>query len=435
MSHELIIGCIGKPSAGKSSFLNAATDSTAKVGNYPFTTIEPNIGVAYYITECPCKKYDKSSLCSPRYGTCKDGNRNIPVKMLDVAGLVPGASEGKGLGNQFLDDLRHAHVLLHVVDVSGNTNEKGEETTGYDPINDIQWLKEEIHSWIFNNLWKRWGNIIRKQASTKSPADLILQKKLSGYGTRISVVRQSLENIDLREPINLSVWTDDDVHKFVNSFLDVRFPTVLALNKVDQSTSDLNISRICSKYPDYSMIPTSALAECFLRKMKSQGFIEYKEGDDNFKTYDDCTDSEKINTKLKQSDDKLKSRLEKLRDLVLFRYGSTGIQTAIKEAVELKKFIPVYPVKNLKSLSCDKSGGSVLRDCMLVPQGTQVREFAAMLHPDLDKYYLYAEGITGQRLGENDEITLSNNIIKFTTAAIEQSNNNNNNNSNNDDSK
>ncbi|EGC34376.1 hypothetical protein DICPUDRAFT_88350 [Dictyostelium purpureum] len=412
MSHELIIGCVGKPSAGKSSFLNAATDSQAKVGNYPFTTIEPNYGVTYYPTECPCKKYDKIDACSPRYGRCDKGTRYIPVKMLDVAGLVPGASEGKGLGNQFLDDLRHAHVLLHVVDVSGNTNEKGEETTGYDPINDIQWLKDEIHAWIFNNLWKRWGNIIRKQQSTKSQADQMLQKKLSGYGTKIVLVKRALDNIDQREPINLSLWDKDMLHKFVDSFLDIRFPTVLVLNKVDQSTSDLNISRICERYPDYAMIPSSALAECFLRKMKSQNYIEYVEGEDNFNTHLE-------NDKLKQCDDKLQARLEKLRDLVLFRYGGTGIQLAVKTAVELKKFIPVYPVKNLKSLACDKSGGSVLRDCMLVPKGTEVREFAGMLHPDLEKYYLYAEGINGQRLGESDEISESNNIIKYTTAALE----------------
>lgn len=81
--------------------------------------------------------------------------------MLDVAGLVPGASEGrvseffailsscadykKGLGNKFLDDLRHAHVLLHIIDASGRTNEKGEETRGYDPLKDADWLQEEIH--------------------------------------------------------------------------------------------------------------------------------------------------------------------------------------------------------------------------------------------------------------------------------------------------
>ncbi|EFA85445.1 Hypothetical 45.2 kDa GTP-binding protein [Heterostelium album PN500] len=418
MSYELVIGCVGKPSAGKSSFLNAATDSNAKVGNYPFTTIEPNYGVTYYPAECPCLKYEKTALCKPRYGRCQDGTRYIPVKMLDVAGLVPGASEGKGLGNQFLDDLRHAHVLLHVVDVSGTTNEKGEETTGYDPINDVQWLKDEIHQWIYNNLWKRWSNIVRKQKTTKSLAETILHKKLSGYGTRLNIVRESLDRMGQKEPIALDSWDDSTVHLLVDTFMEVRFPMVLVLNKVDMSSSDNNINKICMKYPDMKMIPTSALAEIFLRKMRSQQYIAYREGQDNFETSDD-------NAELKPCDEKLRGRLEKLKDLVLFRYGSTGVQDTIKTAVELKKFIPVYPVKNLKSLSCDKAGGSVLRDCIMVPRGTQVREFAGILHPDLEKHYLYAEGINGTRLGETDVIDETNNIIKYTSAMVEGGDNSN----------
>lgn len=115
------------------------------MGNYPFTTIEPNTGVTYYRAPCPCAAHGKTEECSPRYGRCVGGTRFIPVKLLDVAGLVPGASEGAGLGNKFLDDLRHADVLMHILDVSGTTNEKGEATVGYDPINDARWLHSEIH--------------------------------------------------------------------------------------------------------------------------------------------------------------------------------------------------------------------------------------------------------------------------------------------------
>jgi ribosome-binding ATPase YchF (GTP1/OBG family) len=91
---DFLIACVGKPSAGKSSFLNAVTDASAKVGNYPFTTIKPNHGVAYYPTKCPCVRFGKQDQCRPRYGRCVNGTRYVPVRMLDVAGLVPGASEG-----------------------------------------------------------------------------------------------------------------------------------------------------------------------------------------------------------------------------------------------------------------------------------------------------------------------------------------------------
>ena len=128
MGFEPIIAVVGKPSAGKSSFLNAITDAKAKTGNFPFTTIKPNHGVSFIPIDCACKRVGKSDLCAPKYGRCEKGTRYIPIKILDVAGLVPGASRGEGLGNQFLDDLRTADALIHVVDVSGTTDQAGKET-------------------------------------------------------------------------------------------------------------------------------------------------------------------------------------------------------------------------------------------------------------------------------------------------------------------
>lgn len=157
-----LIAVVGKPSAGKSSFLNAITDAKAKTGNFPFTTIKPNHGVCYIPIDCPCARFDKCSLCAPLYGKCVNGTRWIPLKILDVAGLVPGAHMGEGLGNQFLDDLRTANALIHIVDVSGTTDASGKETVGYDPINDIDWLTSEIHEWIYGNLKKKWGGIVRR---------------------------------------------------------------------------------------------------------------------------------------------------------------------------------------------------------------------------------------------------------------------------------
>lgn len=140
------------------------------MGNYPFTTIHPNEGVGVYLIPCPCAEYGGGSSsqsrpsrqrplsffsalparrrpprwrgrprglgclslvrrygtarCQPVYGRCDGGIRAVPVRLLDVAGLIPGANEGRGLGCKFLDDLRCADVLLHVIDASGNTNEK-----------------------------------------------------------------------------------------------------------------------------------------------------------------------------------------------------------------------------------------------------------------------------------------------------------------------
>ncbi|MDC5615377.1 50S ribosome-binding GTPase, partial [Acinetobacter baumannii] len=155
-----MIGIVGKPSSGKSTTLNALTDADAKVGAFPFTTIDPNKATGYLQVECACSRFGKEELCKPNYGWCRAGKRFVPIMLLDVAGLVPGAHEGKGLGNKFLDDLRHADALIHVVDVSGTTNAEGKATRGYDPLQDIEWLQDEIRRWIEGNLLKRWGSIV-----------------------------------------------------------------------------------------------------------------------------------------------------------------------------------------------------------------------------------------------------------------------------------
>src|SRR3989344_5642429 len=120
----MIIGLVGKPSAGKSTFFKAATLADVEIANYPFTTIKPNSGVGYVKIECAEKNFNVK--CNPRTGYCIEGKRFVPVQMIDVAGLVPDAHLGKGRGNQFLDDLRQADVLIHVVDVSGSLNAFGE---------------------------------------------------------------------------------------------------------------------------------------------------------------------------------------------------------------------------------------------------------------------------------------------------------------------
>jgi ribosome-binding ATPase YchF (GTP1/OBG family) len=415
--HELLIGCVGKPSAGKSSFLNACTDANAKIGSYPFTTIEPNVGVTYFQSPCPCARFDKTDQCKPRYGRCVSGTRFIPVKMLDVAGLVPGASEGKGLGNKFLDDLRQADILLHIIDVSGTTNEKGEATKGYDPINDIEWLDGEIHAWIFNNLWTRWPNITRRHVATKSTAAATLQAQLSGYGSRLIQIQEVLDRMGAKEPAEMDKWDAQRVHEVVDMFMKVRFPTIYVLNKIDSPGADANVLRICDKYGDGHIILASALAECFLKKMRKANMILYEDGGSDYTNTMDLADLPKEEwpagaDALREPDPKAVKTLEKIRDLVLFRYGGTGVQDAIKKAVDVKGYLPVYPVRNLNKFTSDRSGG-VFRDCLLAPPGTTVREFARMVDHQMEQFFAYAEGLSGQRLGEDELVTEENNILKF----------------------
>ncbi|KAF9079695.1 hypothetical protein BGX29_007942 [Mortierella sp. GBA35] len=405
---DIVIACVGKPSAGKSSFLNAVTDATAKVGNYPFTTIKPNNGIAYFPIECPCKRFEKSKLCAPRYGRCIEGKRFVPIQILDVAGLVPGASEGQGLGNQFLDDLRHANALIHVVDVSGTTDANGKETVGYDPIGDIEWLRGEIHSWIFGNLNKRWSQIVRRHTAVKASTAETLHNQFSGYGATLSLVQKTLDRSGIKEPMDS--WEKETIKKIVDAFLDERFPTVIALNKIDLPDSDKNISKIMRKYDQNMIVLSSALAETFLRKLHKQKFIQYEEGTDNVQTKEDLPDSD-----LKPLDEKLQNRIEKVQDLVLYRYGSTGVQDVVLKAVEVLGLVPAFPVKSLSTFA-NTNGKGVFRDCVLLWPGTTVLEFADIVHPEIAKHYLGAETIGNRKIGEDDVITLENNIICFKTS-------------------
>ncbi|CAK4208271.1 unnamed protein product [Aphanomyces euteiches] len=410
---ELAIGCVGKPSAGKSTFFNAVTDGKAKVGNFPFTTIEPNEGITYYMTDCPCKSRGKSDVCKPRYGQCANGTRHIPVKLLDVAGLIPGASEGAGLGNKFLDDLRHAHVLMHVIDVSGTTNEKGEATVGYNPLNDADWLTMEIHNWVYNNLWRRWGSIARRHTATQSSLRATFQAQLSGYGATSSTILAMLNGMgeQAKEPCVLSSWGEPEVHCLVDAFLAHRFPTILVLNKADiGADTDKNIEQVVDKYGSDRCFVASAASEVFLRNMHSKGHIIYEPGDMVYTTHED-------DASLKPLLPKMSARLDQVSDMVLFRYGSTGVRAAINAAVELANMVVVYPVKSLKNFTTVE--GDVFGHAILVRQGTTVREVAYVLSPVVGANYLYAEGEDGRRLSEEEPAT-NNLIVKFTTVVSKE---------------
>lgn len=360
------------------------------------------------------------------YGRCDQGVRHVPVKLLDVAGLIPGASEGAGLGNKFLDDLRHAHVLMHIIDVSGRTNEKGEETIGYDPINDADWLQEEIRSWVFNNLWRKWGSIARRHQATKSSLLNTFVAQLSGYGASPSLIATMLDKFGAKDPCDLTAWGETEVHDLVSHFLDIRFPTILVLNKADQGDeTDKNIEHIAEKYGSDRCFVSSAAAECFLRAAAKQQFIRYEPGSMFYSTLDDESDGPPVDENtgkqlqtLKPLEKKISKRLERISDMVLFRYGSTGVRAAINAAVELSNTVVVYPVKSLKNFSTDGNGKGVFADAVFVRRGATIRELAYRVSQFVGANFAYAEGEDGRRLGEDEPILTSNLIVKFSTTVL-----------------
>ncbi|KAJ1615244.1 GTP binding protein [Cryptosporidium canis] len=421
---EYIIGCIGKPSSGKSTFFSSITDTSAKIGNYPFTTIEPNVGIAHYITECPCRKYNV--VCKPNYGACNSGYRYIPIKVFDVAGLIPGAHLGNGLGNKFLDDIRHAHVLLHIIDISGNTNEKGEQTTNYNPINDHEWLLKEIEMWIFNNIYTSWATIVRKSKAANIQVNKLLLSQFSGYGCNELMMNKLLSLMKIKDPIDLSSWDKSNVTDLVKQFVKIRFPFVLVLNKADviSEVCDSNIVRFYEIYGDkHEIVVASSLAELFIKKMVSQNYIKlvYENNSYNYCSFITKDDSQIDGANaLKRMDDKLKSRLENFKDVVLFRHGATGVQDAINKAVDLLGLIPVYPVKNIRTFTnrpYEETNSSAFQDCILVPNGITVKALLKSLHIDPERGFVSIEAPGGVRVSEHQVLSREMNVLKIATVS------------------
>ena len=367
----MLIGIVGKPSSGKSTLLNSMCMTDAKMGNYPFTTIKPNRGVAYVVISCPCQKLSES--CNPRSGKCEDGQRYVPIEILDVAGLVPGASEGKGMGNQFLDDLRTAKALIHVVDSSGTTDEEGNQSENYNPMSDIKWLGLEIQNWIHKILFDNWTRVSRKLEQDPTKVAETILERLSGLGANLVLIKKAIQLADLLG-VNATKWDEIQQMRLSKELRSLLFPMIVAANKMDMSNSMSNIAKMKENYSDIEIFPVSALAELTLRKAMEDNLINYnsKEGQVNYL----IDDSENNRIKV----------VKAIEEKILNVNGSTGVNQVLDYSVfELLNLIAVYPVENQNKL-CDKDG-RVLPDVFLVEKGTTAKEFAGKIHTDLaDKF-------------------------------------------------
>jgi len=416
MPRDPLIALVGKPSSGKSTTLNSLTDATSKTGNFPFTTIDPQRAIGYLQISCACTRHDLSSRCRPNYGACVNGQRSVPIELLDVAGLVPGAHQGRGLGNKFLDDLRHADALIHVVDVSGTTDAEGKATRGYDPSVDIEWLRGEIVRWVEGNLLEKWGSIKRRHVAIKAHPVDTLQGQFSGYGSTRDVVARTLDRLALKEP--LDAWSPTTITKVVDTFVDEKFPIVLALNKIDHADADKNIAKIAKMVPADRMVLCSAISEVFLRKLAKQGYVRYVEGSEFVDTRDDLLEQgDPAANDLKECDEKLKSRIENLKDMVLYRFGSTGVVQVLSRAADVLGLVPVFPVKNIHTFGSAGVGGSgatgpVFRDCVLIKKGSTVSDVARKIMGDAPINFIEGEG--GRRVAEDAIVSVGkNDILSF----------------------
>ena len=326
-----------------------------------------------------------------------------------MAGLVPGAHQGKGLGNKFLDDLRHADALIHVVDVSGTTDAEGKNTRGYDPSVDIAWLRSEIVAWIRGNLMERWGSIRRRHVAVKATAVETLQGQFSGYGSTTNVVVRALDKLALKEP--LEAWSNETIDHVVQAFTDEKFPTVIALNKIDHPDADKNIAKIAKMQDANKIVLCSAISEIFLRKMAKQGYVRYTEGSEFVDTREDLiADGDPDGGGLKELDEKNKTRVENLKDMVLYRFGSTGVVQVLSRAADVLGLVPVFPVRNVTTFgSGTNESRAVFRDCVLVKKNMTVADVGRKIMGDAPIAYI--EGAGGTRVAEDQIVSVGKNDV------------------------
>lgn len=395
----MIVGIIGKPNSGKTTFFNALTLLNAPTADYPFTTINPNVGVAYLRVRCVCKEFGVKD--NPRNSICIDGWRFIPVKVVDVAGLVPGASKGRGLGNRFLDDLRQADVLIHVVDASGSTDEEGRRVGAgsHDPLKDIEFIENEINDWLFGIISRGWGRVARS-SEAGSKISKLLAERLSGLKVAELDVLESMRALKL-EGVKPTEWREGDLMGLCREIRSRTKPILIAANKADLPTSRENVERL--KNSGRPVVPCASEAELMLKKAWKIGLVEYLPGDPDFELVGRPSDAQR-------------RALELVMKKVLEPWGSTGVQQALNSAYfDLLHALVVYPVEDESKLSDKK--GNVLPDAYVMHEGETARDLAYRIHSELGDGFLFAIDVRrGARIGAEYRLK-DRDVIKIVSTA------------------
>ena len=394
----MLIGVIGKPSAGKSTFFKAATMVDVAIANYPFTTIKPNHAVGYVKIDCIDKEFGKQ--CNPRTGWCIDGKRFVPVDLLDVAGLVPGAHKGEGMGLQFMNDLNQADALIHIIDISGSIDANGKAVAplSYDPLNDVEFLEKELDYWFLEIIKRGWASFARTLKATGKEPYKEIAKQLTGLGVTESQVQQSIKKLKLEQE-KINSWTEEELLNLARELRIQTKPMMIAANKIDIGGAEKNFQRLREKYPNYIIIPCSGDYEIALRTLAKKEIIEYQPGDSSFK----IKDGGKLNLAQKQALEKIKNFLDK--------FGSTGVQETLNTAVfSLLKYKAIFPggVNNLVD-----SQGRILPDCFLMPEKATAIDFAFKLHTDFGENFIKAIDVKTKMAVGRDHVLKHRDVIEI----------------------
>ncbi len=394
----MLIGVVGKANVGKSTFFKATTLAEVEIAPYPFTTINPNEGVGFVKVNCVDKEFNVK--CQPKFGYCVNNKRFVPVKLIDVAGLVPGAHLGRGRGNEFLSDLNQADILIHIVDISGSTDENGNpiQPLSYDPIKDIEFLEVELDMWFYGILKKGWDKFTKQIKQENLDVKKALAKQLSGLNINEDLIQSTIKKLKLtHNPVD---WNDQDLKDLARELRIKTKPMIIAANKIDIKGSKLNFDKAKEKFKDYIIIPCSAESELALKEAVKNNLINYIPREKDFEIIG------KLN-------EKQKNALNFIKENILNEYGSTGIQQILDMAVfDLLNYIAVYPVPNSK---LKDSEGRTLPDCFLVPNNITALDFAFRIHTDIGNNFIKAVDIKNKKVISKDYKLKNNEVIEIVT--------------------
>ena len=394
----MIIGIVGKPNVGKTKFFKALTLMDAESANYPFTTIDPNKGIGFVRNNCVDSFFNTQ--CNPRHGFCKEHIRFLPVDIIDVAGLVPGASEGRGLGNKFLTDLYQAQALIQVIDISGSTDEEGRPVSlgSYDPANEIVFLLKEIETWLFGIFKKNFEKLGREQQVRKTKTLKTLLSFMSGMGISEEILDSTLKSLGLNEK-EVATWSEEELMDFTKKIRETTKPIIIAANKIDLPCSLDNLKKLKEKFPDLKIIGCCAEAELALKSADKNKVVDYLPGSSSFKI-------------LKEGlPEKQKEALNFIQKNIIDENGSTGVQEILDFVVfDILKYIAIYPGGS-KSLT-DKNG-NILPDCFLMPPRSTTLDFAYKLHTDFGKNFIKAIDVKTKMLLGKDHALKNNDVIEI----------------------
>jgi len=392
----MFIALCGKPSVGKSTFFKASTLADVAIANYPFTTLKSSEGVAFVSLSCVDAEFHVQ--CNPRTGFCEQGRRFVPVKLMDIPGLIEGSSEGLGRGNEFLSDIASADALLHIIDVSGSTNEKGEavDALSYDPVKDILFLENEIDMWLFGIISKGWEKFARQVKQENMNIYKALAKQLSGIKVTEDLAKEIIQKLQF--PSDISIWSDSQMKTLAVGLRKRTKPMIIAANKIDVLGAEKNFERFKKMFLNYTIIPCSADSELALREAAKSHLIHYVPGDSTFEILG------------KPNEVQLKA-LEYIQKNVLDKYGSTGVQKVLDTAVfDTLKYIAVFPggVNKLED-----SEGRVLPDCFLMKKGSTALDFAFRLHTDIGNAFIRAIDVKTKRTVGKEHLLKHRDVIEI----------------------